>query len=638
MDLSTTHADVVFAALPFADFQRPVIGASLLQAGLRSLGFRSRIEYFNITFAEVIGPETYQLLASSLAPDCLAGEWFFADLVFGDKIPDAEDYLARVLHPRLPSATTRSAIFEARKSRSRFIDACVARLIELQPRVVGFSTSFHQTCACLAVAQRLKAETNAPLIIFGGANCEGEMGLQLIRSFPWIDYIATAEADLSFPRLVENILVRNDTTPVPGILGRKEEPNEPERVSNMDALPIPDYSDFFDRTGDSSLGDALKPVALIETSRGCWWGTKHHCTFCGLNGETMTFRSKSIERCLQEFSELSEKHQVKRIDCVDNILDTRYIKSLFPQLASRNLDLSLFYEVKANLGYDQLELMRAGGVNGIQPGIESFSDQVLGLMRKGCTGFQNIQLLRWCRELGIEVVWNILAGFPGESPTEYDRQADLVPLLTHLAPPASCTPVRLDRYSPFHSNPSEFGFERVRPATAYYYVFPLERRELTKLAYFFEFDYADGRDPNSYLRRLREEVAKWWVVQLVSSEKKPRLDAKPDVRGLLIEDSRPIAVKHREVLSGIPAQLYLRCDTAKSIAALARPLSPEISESEVRSILASFVAAKTMININDHYLSLAVFRERSILKELNQSCDSQAILQAAASESLLRVV
>jgi ribosomal peptide maturation radical SAM protein 1 len=282
--------------------------------------------------------------------------------------------------------------------------------------------------------------------------------------------------------------------------------------------------------------------------------------------------------------------------------------------------------------------MRKGGVCGIQPGIESFSDQVLGLMRKGCTGFQNIQLLRWCQELEIDVVWNILAGFPGESPAEYDKQAELIPLLTHLAPPASCTPVRLDRYSPFHSNPGEFGFERVRPAPAYYYVFPLERRELTKLAYFSEFDYADGRDPQSYLRRLREEIARWWALHDVPSEERPRLDARPDVRGLLIEDTRPVAVKHREVLNGIPAQLYLRCDTARSIAALARPLSPEIGEFEVRSILDGFVEAKTMLSINDHYLSLAVFRERPMLKELNQSCDSQTVHQAAASESLLRVV
>ena len=633
-----TQADVVFAALPFADFQRPVIGASLLQAGLHKLGFQSRIEYFNIAFAEIIGTEIYELLASGLSPSCLAGEWFFADLVFTDKIPDAADYLSKILSRHLPAATAQSAILEARKARSLFIDSCVARLVELQPKIVGFPTSFHQTCACLAVAQRLKTTTNPPIVVFGGANCEGEMGLQLIRSFPWIDYIAIAEADLSFPRLIANILNHNDPNPVPGILSRYGEPSDPERVTEMDELPLPDYSDFFDRVSHSSLCDALHPVALIETSRGCWWGAKHHCTFCGLNGAAMSFRSKSVKRCFQEFASVSELYQTKRIDCVDNILDTRYIRSLFPLLADGNLDLELFYEVKANLTYDQLELMHAGGVCGIQPGIENFSDQVLRLMNKGCTGFQNIQLLRWCRELGIEVVWNILAGFPGESPDEYERQAELIPLLTHLMPPTGCTPIRLDRFSLFHTNPSNFGFERVRPANAYYYVFPLERRELSRLAYFFEFDYADGRDPNSYLNHLREEISKWWGAQSDPNHDKPLLDARPHADGLLIEDTRPIAMKHRNILSGIPAQLYLACDTARNIVTLARPFSQEMDESEVRVILDSFVIAKTMIKIDDHYLSLAVFRERTLLKELTQSSDSPQVHQAPATESLLRVV
>jgi ribosomal peptide maturation radical SAM protein 1 len=623
-----TQADVVFAALPFADFQRPVIGASLLQAGLHKLGFKSHIEYFNLDFAEVIGPETYQLLASELPPSCLAGEWFFADIVFGDKIPDAGDYLAKILSRYLATPAAQIAILEARKARSLFIDSCVARLVELQARVVGFPTSFHQTCACLAVAQRLKATANPPVVIFGGANCESEMGVQLIRSFSWIDYVATAEADLSFPRLIAGILNDAERTPVPGIVGRDEEMSDPERIKEMDELPIPDYSDFFDRVRRSSLGDSLHPVALIETSRGCWWGAKQHCTFCGLNGEAMSFRSKSVLRCFQEFASVSETYQTKRIDCVDNILDTRYIRSLFPLLSSGDLSLELFYEVKANLTYDQLELMRAGGVCGIQPGIENFSDQVLRLMKKGCTGFQNIQLLRWCRELGIEVVWNILAGFPGESPAEYNRQAELVPLLTHLMPPAGCTPIRLDRFSPFHMNPTDFGFERVRPAAAYYYVFPLERRELARLAYFFEFDYADGRDPNAYLNHLRKEISNWWSVQ--GDAEKPRLDARPHEDGLLIEDTRGIAMKHRDLISGVPAQLYLACDIARNAATLARSFSEEMSESAVRAILDGFVDAKTMIRIDDHYLSLAVFRERTLLKELTQSSDRLQVHQAAA--------
>ena len=130
---------------------------------------------------------------------------------------------------------------------------------------------------------------------------------------------------------------------------------------------------------------------------------------------------------------LSTAYGVKRVSCVDNILDLRLAPILFPALQRSGLDLELFYEVKANLRQDQLAMMRAGGVKSVQPGIESFSNQVLRLMEKGCTGLQNIQLLRWCEEAGIMAAWNLLSGFPGEDPDEY-RTAELLPLLTHCSP------------------------------------------------------------------------------------------------------------------------------------------------------------------------------------------------------------
>ena len=121
-------------------------------------------------------------------------------------------------------------------------------------------------------------------------------------------------------------------------------------------------------------------------------------------------------------------------------------------------------------------------------------------MDKGVSGLQNIQLLRWCEELGIDCAWNILAGFPGEPPEEYERMAELVPLLEHLDAPMSTARLRLDRFSPFHARAEAYGFRRVRPSHAYFHVFPLGRRELDRLAYFFDYDYEDERLPETYTR------------------------------------------------------------------------------------------------------------------------------------------
>ena len=61
------------------------------------------------------------------------------------------------------------------------------------------------------------------MIVFGGAACEGEMGIELARQFPEIDYVFLGEADLSFPVVVEAILARRGRAAElpPGVVRRE---------------------------------------------------------------------------------------------------------------------------------------------------------------------------------------------------------------------------------------------------------------------------------------------------------------------------------------------------------------------------------------------------------------------------------
>ena len=54
----------------------------------------------------------------------------------------------------------------------------------------------------LCLARRIKARRPETVIVFGGAACEGEMGIELLRQFPEIDYVFLGEADLTFPPVV----------------------------------------------------------------------------------------------------------------------------------------------------------------------------------------------------------------------------------------------------------------------------------------------------------------------------------------------------------------------------------------------------------------------------------------------------
>src|SRR4029078_9458024 len=61
--------------------------------------------------------------------------------------------------------------------------------------IVGFSSTFQQNIPSLALARELKRRHPGVKILFGGANCEDEMGRELHRSFPFLDVVCSGEAD-----------------------------------------------------------------------------------------------------------------------------------------------------------------------------------------------------------------------------------------------------------------------------------------------------------------------------------------------------------------------------------------------------------------------------------------------------------
>jgi Radical SAM superfamily len=249
--------------------------------------------------------------------------------------------------------------------------------------------------------------------------------------------------------------------------------------------------------------------------------------------------------------------------------------------------------------------LRAAGITAIQPGIESLSDIVLQIMRKGVTALQNIRLLKWCKQLAIDPHWNLIWGFPGEPPAEYQRMAKLIPLITHLTPPVGSSQIQIHRFSPNFNQSDELGFKRLSPYRAYTHVYPLAPDAINKLAFFFEFEYAEPRDVTSYAKPVSEEIAKWQKCHANSYlfwiERGDRM---------LIWDSRPIGKNPLTVLTGFKKFCYKACDsasTASRIRALWASTSGEaIPLHDVNEALEVLTRDRLMIKFGNWYLALAV--------------------------------
>ncbi|MGE0472895.1 MAG: RiPP maturation radical SAM C-methyltransferase [Nitrospirales bacterium] len=513
-DFRSFGTRVALVTMPFSYSKFPSIQLGTLSALLKSQGIGAKTYHFNLQFAHQIGIPLYEILCEKRG---LFGEWLFSALLFRDN-PKHDQYpqiFKPVFEDTAKEAGCSIGYLEeiARTIAPQFLTWALTTVDWDQYDVVGFTSTFDQNVASLSLAKLIKDVYPDIRIVFGGANFDGEMGLEQFRAFRWIDYVVSGEGEHPFPQLVKRILLKQETDIPPGIVHRKDGticfmPNE-HLVTKFDQAPPPDYDDFFaeldqlDRQGSTGLNRIL----LYEGSRGCWWGEKHHCTFCGLNAQAMDFRAKSPAQVASELEYLSSRYDTCRFRLVDNIIDMKYVDGLFGQLAQRHVDLDVFMETKSNLTKSQIQTLAHGGVKCMQPGIESLSQAQLKEMDKGVSPLQNIQCLKWSRYYNIDLSWNILLGFPQETNADYQRQMEIIPSLLHLQPPESTSKLWLERFSPYYKWPERYGIRLTGPGLAYGYVYDERTVDLNKIAYDFEYDIDWKVDPRVYddlVRLVRE--------------------------------------------------------------------------------------------------------------------------------------
>ena len=555
--------DVLFVVMPFCGLESPQLGVSLLKAQLRARGIGASIAYLNFAFAEALGGTTYRNVQQRQS--CLAGEWMFSRAVFPKNRRDQE-FVEHARANQLCTSEVLEDVCRAAGLVEPFLDHCLRTIDWSRYSVVGFTSTFEQNLASLALAGRIKRRYPDKILVMGGSNCSGIMGAQLHRSVPFIDYVFTGESDLSFPELVTRLANGNrDREDIPGYARREGSSSvaasEGHLLDNLDALAYPDFDDYFAAYRTSSLRDQFTPMLQIETARGCWWGAKHHCTFCGLNPHGMAFRCKSAERAMDELMHLVSRYGTNRVFVVDNIIDMSYFRTFLPDLKRRSLPIQLFYETKANLKREQVRMFAEAGVTVIQPGIESFSTHVLGLMRKGVSPLQNVQVLKWARQYGVHPTWNILFGFPGEQAVDYDDTYRIAEQLSHLTPPVYTVAVSVERFSPYFENAADFGIRNMRAHPLYSYVYPFDDEVLYNLAYFFECDYEGKDNIEAWSPAVERLVERWKLVHTTSY-----LDVVArDEEGVTIRDTRPDAVYPWYRFRVAEAAVLEACDQAQTL-------------------------------------------------------------------------
>jgi ribosomal peptide maturation radical SAM protein 1 len=500
-------AEVLLVSMPWGAVEQPSLALGLLKALLAREAIAADIANLQLLFAEVVGLDRFEAAKNR---NVMASEWVFAGGFHHRDPQEYRDYLrARGTSP------SEIALWSAlRDGAHEFLQQCVERVPWSRYRVVGFTTSMMQTVSSLALARALRERHPHLRFVFGGANCEGVMGRALHDCFEFVDVVVQGEPDEYIGRLFQSLLTGEEPVNFPGVCyrrgGKSVQGSAASPVMDLSRNPVPDYDDFFEQLDTVDFKHHVKTMVMFESSRGCWWGEKSHCTFCALNALGMAYRSKPVSQVLNELRFLRDRYRITNFGASDNIIDRHSIDPLTAALAEQLPDITIFYDIRATVSREQLRSMRRAGMVALEAGLENLSTPTLARMKKATTGIANVRFLRRCAEVGISVLWNYLYGFPGEKREEYFQLAGAIePWLFHLHAPDVAFPVSLQRYAPYHNEPEKYGIHNTGPIPDYTYIYDLPTDKLADLAYYFQFVYDDGYDPEPVGKLLQGIVERW---------------------------------------------------------------------------------------------------------------------------------
>ncbi|HKS41419.1 MAG TPA: RiPP maturation radical SAM C-methyltransferase [Blastocatellia bacterium] len=605
---------VALVSMPTLSARFPSFQLGLLKPTLERAGIPAQPFSLFMYFGSHIGWRINEAIAD-VWPS-MVGEWIWTKAAFGDELDaDRDEYFER--YERVFRAiceragcTTRDIKRVRKEAAMSFIDFCVNSIDWNRFGLIGFSVVFQQMLASVGLARALKDRYPHIPIIMGGAGFEDDIADEIMRNCPQIDYVHCGDAELSFPEMVRRLYKGESMTGLRGVMWRDQNQvnyaGRAPNFSDMNSTPVPDFDEYFyarNEGGYEKFEDAREVLLPLETARGCWWGMKNHCTFCGLNRSGMEFRAKDADNVVGQLEALSKRYKIFHFNAIDNILAPEYTAELFGRLAEAKTDFRLHYEIRPSLSRAQLREMRKGGLFSVQPGVESFSTNILKIMRKHTTGLRNLELIKWTTYYDIHNFYNILVRFPGETPEDYALQSLIVSKITHLQPPYAIVKARADRGSPMFEEPGTQSISRLRPAACYEFIFPKDRFDLRRVSYYFDHKM-DNTVEDSQYEELFSRVAYWQESWRQSY--RPYLRYRKAWASILIQDGRKRPARSFQFADGAAA-LYEYCADGRTRSDIENQFN---GEPWIEGALDEFVDKDLIIHLDNRYLSLALPENR----------------------------
>jgi radical SAM superfamily enzyme YgiQ (UPF0313 family) len=308
-------------------------------------------------------------------------------------------------------------------TRAEQMDAAmtVDRLKQLQPDIVGISSTTNQFPDALKIAQGVRAALPHANIVFGGAHASA-LPAETVSNEE-IDYVVVGEGEVTFCALAVYLLHGVGTLPN-GVYylkdGDVQHTGLPERIQDLDVLPFPDFSelpiDVYFKHQRRFAHAKRTPYLPVITSRGC----PARCTFC--SHAVFGYRPflRSPENVVAEIKQNVKRFGIREVRIMDDCfnIDIDRVIRFCKLVVEEKLDLSFALPngMRADrVSVEMLQWMKRAGFYMIFFGVESGEQSVLKKIKKGTQIDKVGEVISLCKSMGFYTCAFFVVGLPGSS-------------------------------------------------------------------------------------------------------------------------------------------------------------------------------------------------------------------------------
>jgi radical SAM superfamily enzyme YgiQ (UPF0313 family) len=294
------------------------------------------------------------------------------------------------------------------------------------PDVLVIDTITTTSKLCLELAEKVKETLNIPILLMGQHPTVLPETF-LFKNTP-IDVCIIGEPEITISELLGK-LENKGYKKVNGIAFFDKRKNRfiktrPRRlISNLDVLPFPKHSLYMNGKYNFHFPMLLRKkmkIGFMLTSRGC----PYNCIFCSPALRVSygkKYRARTAKNVVDEIEYLISEFGVNAIYFQDDnfLYDSERVKRICNEIIKRKLEITWSAQGRVdNINKNLARMMKKAGCSSLSFGVESGSERILKILKKGTTKKQIRKAFKILKETGILTNASFMIGCPTETMEE----------------------------------------------------------------------------------------------------------------------------------------------------------------------------------------------------------------------------